>query len=123
MRKIIGIVLFSNILAMPTFAFENYIISSESPVVSIENKTPTVFDVKPLTTLMNERDTMIFQALKEGDGEFVVNTEDGKSSVVKVNIKKDVTTFKTNSNLECIILDDIPEEYELDLPPEVKWNR
>jgi len=124
MRKLAGSVLIALISMMPCFALENCIITSSNPVVFVENKSPRNFTVKILDTIMNERDTLILQALSVGEGEFTLKTENGKVSKFRVVIKGDVTEISTeSSSFEYFVLDDIPEEYELDLPPEVKWNK
>ncbi len=124
MRKLAGSVLIALISMMPCFALENCIITSSNPVVFVENKNPRNFTVKILDTIMNERDTLILQALSVGEGEFTLKTENGKVSKFRVVIKGDVTEISTeSSSFEYFVLDDIPEEYELDLPPEVKWNK
>ena len=124
MYRLVGSVLISLISIMPCLALENCIITSPSPVVSVENKTPRNFTVKILDTIMNERDTLILQVLSVGDGEFTLKTEDGKVSKFRVEVKDDKTEISTTASaFEYFVLDDIPEEYDLDLPPEVKWNK
>ena len=98
------------------FSFENYIITSENKITNVENKTPDIIDVKILTTIMNEKNTVIVECKKAGKGEFVL-TSRGMLDKFTVNSSEEKSTIVYPKGYFCHVLDKAPGVYELDPPP------
>ena len=114
MKKLI---LICTLLTAPAaFGLENYVITSNNTITNIENNTPDIIEVHEMTTIMNEKNTVIVECKKEGKGKFSL-TSDGKKNEFEMNISKNKTELKTSGNYTCYILDTAPEVFELDPPP------
>ncbi len=110
-------------LVQPAFAYEDFIISIGDTVAQIKNKNPELIDIQILTTLMNERDTIVVSSKKEGTGYFSIILENGRISNFKVDINEKNSEIQSKDKYNIFKIDDIAKEMELDLPPEVEWNK
>lgn len=122
MKKTLGFVL-ALTLIQPAFAYEDFIISIGDTVAQIKNKNPELIDIQILTTLMNERDTIVVSSKKEGTGYFSIILENGRISNFKVDINEKNSEIQSKDKYNIFKIDDIAKEMELDLPPEVEWNK
>lgn len=122
MKKLLGFVL-ALTLIQPAFAYEDFIISIGDTVAQIKNKNPELIDIQILTTLMNERDTIVVSSKNEGTGYFSIILENGRISNFKVDINEKNTEIQSKDKYNIFKIDDIAKEMELDLPPEVEWNK
>ena len=130
MKKFFGILLGLNCI-LPSFAYDDFVISIGDTVSQIKNKTPDIIDVQTITTLLNERDTIIVTSKKEGKGQFCVILENGQISDFTVRVSNTNSEIKTNKNYEIFKIDEYSEEkanseelnFEIDLPPGVEWNK
>ncbi len=103
-------------IAPAAFGFENYVITSDNAITAIDNNTPDIIEIHEMTTIMNEKNTIIVECKKEGKGKFTL-TSNGKKSEFDMNITKNKTELKTSGNYTCYILDTAPGVFELDEPP------
>ena len=101
------------------FAYENLLISGLDTVAQIKNHTPEIISVETLTTIMNTRDTVLVEAKKEGNGEFTLVFETGKTANIKLKITKEQTQVTTKKSFDIFVIDDYAKEVEIDLPPGV----
>ena len=122
MKKLLGFVL-ALTLIQPAFAYEDFIISIGDTVAQIKNKNPELIDIQILTTLMNERDTIVVSSKKEGTGYFSIILENGRISNFKVDINEKNSEIQSKDKYNIFKIDDFAKEMELDLPPEVEWNK
>ena len=114
MKKLL--LIFCLAAAPAVFGFENYIITSDKTITTIENKTPDIINIREITTIMNEKNTVIVECQKEGKGKFVL-TSGGEKSEFSMNITKNKTELKTSGDYSCYILDTAPGVFEIDPPP------
>ena len=132
MKKFWGLVLALNIIS-PSFAYDDFIISIGDTIAQVKNKSPQIINVDIVTTIRNERDTIIVTTLSEGKGSFSVILENGQVSDFTVSVSKDNSIVKSNKEYEINKLDEFKNEnigektqeldFELDLPPGVEWNK
>ena len=87
-------------------------------------------DVEIVTTLLNERNTIVVTSKNEGRGEFCIILENGQISDFVVTIDDVESKIKTNKNYEIFTIDSVSKiettdelDFELDLPPGVEWNK
>lgn len=119
MKKILGI-LFCYTIALQTFAYDDLIISCGDTIAQIKNRTPNIVTVETLTTIMNERDTILVDVLKEGTADFTLIFETGQIADFKLNIdEKSTKITKQTKDFEVFVIDDYAKEIEIDLPPGV----
>lgn len=88
---------------------ENYILLSNEPITKVECVNSGVISVKPLTSLMNEKKTLLISPLKNGTGEFSIKLK-YRTLNYKAIVKDGKIEFKGNSFLKIV---------PLDLPPEI----
>lgn len=88
---------------------ENYILLSNEPITKVECINPSVISVKPLTSLMNEKKTLLILPLKNGIGEFSIKLK-YRTLNYKAIVKDGKIEFKGNNFLKIV---------PLDLPPEI----
>lgn len=129
MKKILGVLLAINFI-LPAFAYDDFVVSVGDTIAQIKNKTPNIIDVEVVTTLLNERNTIVVTSKKEGRGEFCIILENGQISDFVVTIDDVESKIKTNKNYEIFTIDSVSKiettdelDFELDLPPGVEWNK
>ena len=124
--KLLKILTVFFIFSAPAFAFEDYIITNNSKLTDIRIENHDVIDVFPLTTVMNEKNTLIVHPLKTGRSNFSVLKNNKNIILFSVKVDNEKTTILPVDGFEIFKLDTPPDfyEYELDLPPisEFKWN-
>ena len=103
------------IISPIVYGYDDYFITSENPITKIENKTPNIISVKEVTTLMNDRNIIIIEIKKEGNGIFNLTSND-KQSEIKITIKDNKVQISP-SQYNYYILDKAPGVFELDPPP------
>ncbi len=103
------------IISPIVYGYDDYFITSENPITKIENKTPNIISVKEVTTLMNDRNIIIIEIKKEGNGIFNL-TSNGKQSEIKITIKDNKVKISP-SDYNYYTLDKAPGVFELDPPP------
>lgn len=132
MKKFWGLVLALNIIS-PSFAYDDFIISIGDTIAQVKNKSPQIIKVDIVTTIRNERDTIIVTSLSEGKGNFSIILENGQVSDFTVSVSKDKSIIKSNKEYKINQLDEFKNvgeeketqefDFELDLPPGVEWNK
>ena len=112
----IAAILFMN---STVFAYEDCIISTKGKLTDISIEHNDKIDVFPLTTIMNEKNTLILHPLKSGSTRFCV-LKDGKDKIMfNVKVETDKTTVEPVEGFDILTVDCPPDlyEYELDEPP------
>ena len=101
-------------------AFEDSIITTNGKLSNIKIEDNTIIEIYPLITIMNEKNTIIVQPLKEGFTTFTVMKNGKQEYKFEVNVNKKNTQISNNEDFEILSLDIPPqEELEfLDFPPE-----
>ena len=84
MKKLLLTIL---LLTTPAFAFEDYMIISNSAVKSVDVQDESVLEAKILFTIDNERKVLIISPKKVGNTKIQVQTDDGQKNL-KVTVKE-----------------------------------
>lgn len=108
MKKFLLLLLIA-IIPLQAFAFEDYIITSDSPVKSVFSSDDSIVTALPFFTIDNNKDTILVKAKKEGAAEITVSLED-KYVVVKARVEADKTTLECEDEQLAIFPLDIPDE-------------
>ncbi len=107
------------ILVSPVWAFEDCLVTTSGKLTDISIEDHTVINVCPLITIMNEKNTLLVQPLKEGQTRFCI-LKNGKDKVMfNVKVEQNKTTIDDVEGFDILSIDKPPieEEFELDLPP------
>lgn len=88
---------------------ENYIMLSNESITAVDCSNPDVISVKPLSTLMNDKKTIIISPLKDGTAEFKVKLKH-RTLCYKAVVKDCKIDFNGNRVIKIV---------PLDLPPEI----
>ena len=107
---------------LPSFAFEDCLISNTKKLSDIRIENNEIIDVFPLITIMNDKNTIIVHPLKEGSTRFSV-LQDNKNIIlfsVKVDSEKTIIDEVEDFSIMAIDSPPVPFEYELDTPP---WTK
>lgn len=118
------LVLFAlSMLSLPTFAFEDYIITTDGMLTDIKIQHNDIINVYPLITVDNNKNTLIIEPLRAGESKFSVikNNKDKYLFNVKVTEgKTDVEVVEGFGVLSIDVPPNLYEEYfDIDEPPEV----
>lgn len=106
-------------LSLKVFAFEDYIVISKKPVKSVISSNPEVVLANVLTTLMNEKDTVIVRSVGKGKAVLTFDFYGDKTDVlVDVKDKETKVKLKDSGILEFMNIDAPPEL--VDVPPSMK---
>lgn len=87
---------------------ENYIMMSNESILSVDCSNCGVVAVKPLTTIMNDKKTIIITPIKDGTAEFKVKLKN-RTLTYKAVVKDGKIDFTGNRVIKIV---------PLDLPPE-----
>lgn len=110
MKKFVLILL---ILLVPqSYAFEDYIITSEIPVKLVESGDESIVQVVPVFTIDNSKKNIMVKALKEGKTFITIETD--KFEQINVEITEDKTILSPVEGLEYLLFD-VPS-----LPPSIR---
>ena len=123
MKKYI-ILLALSMLSLPTFAFEDYIITTDGKLTDIKIQHNDIINVYPLITVDNEKNTLVIEPLKVGETKFTVLKNNKDNYLFNVNVTEDKTTVEVVEGFGILAIDAPPNLYEeyfdLDEPPEPK---
>jgi len=98
------------------FAFDNYLLHTDKPVVKIVSSDSSIITANVLVTIMNEKDTVIITPKHVGKAVLTFYFKD-ETIEIPVNVKKMRTVFKKNPKLNFIKIDTPPQLFQIDLPP------
>jgi len=98
------------------FAFDNYLVHTEKPVVKIVSTDSNVIIANILVTIMNEKDTVIVTPRQQGKAVLIFYFKD-ETIEIPVKVRKTRTNFKKNPKLDFIKIDAPPQLFQIDLPP------
>jgi len=119
MKKSLIIFAISILTIIPSFAFEDGLITTDKKLTDIRIEDNTIIDVIPLYTIMNEKNTLIVHPLKTGSTRFSV-LKGGKEIVLfNVKVTNDETIIDPVKGFDVFQIDCPPNfyEFELDIPP------
>ena len=115
------ILIFSIFLTtLSAHAYEDCIITSDGKLTDIKIQDPSVVNIYPVVTVMNEKNTFIIHPLKEGKTSVCVLKEGSNIIDFEVSVKGDETVVEEVDGLEFLTLDEPETPFELDTPPSVK---
>ncbi|MFI3299953.1 MAG: hypothetical protein R3Y28_00890 [Candidatus Gastranaerophilales bacterium] len=106
MKKIVFIL--ALIIGLRVEAFQDYVISSELPVLGVFSEDSDIVDLKPITTIDNEKKFIVMKVKSEGKVVIHIKTED-KNNKFSLNIKSDGVHFRKKKGFVF---------NKIDLPPE-----
>ncbi|MCQ2753506.1 MAG: hypothetical protein MJ231_00485 [bacterium] len=120
MAKVLFMCLFFVFGFLPSYAFEDCIVTADGKLTDISIDDNTIIDVYPLITIMGEKHTLMVHPLKMGSTHFSVL----KDKKTKINLKVDVTDVLTriecdDKNVEIQTMDIPPatDNFRIDVPP------
>lgn len=85
-------------------AFEDYILTSDKPVISVSSSDESILSVLPFFTIDNNKDTIIVKAKNEGDAQITIKRYD-KNIIVKVKITSEKIIFTSGDDVAFFPLD------------------
>lgn len=118
MKKTVVILLFLILSLAPTFAFEDFIITTDGKLTNIIVQDKNIVEVSPLITIMNERNTLLVQPKQIGETNFTVTKNNIEKVCFNIKISNEETKIGEVDGFEIFRLDNPPEMFELDSPPE-----
>ena len=86
------------LIPLQACAFEDYILTSDKPVISVSSSDESVISVLPFFTIDNNKDTIIVKAKKEGDAEITIKRYD-KDVSVKVRVTPEKIIFTSGDDV------------------------
>lgn len=107
-------------LALPTLAFEDYIITTKGKLTDISIEDNTIVDIYPLITIMNDKNTLMVSPLKTGKTRFCVLKNNKEKIMFQIEVLKNKTIIQEVKGFEILSLDKPIEEIEIDKPPLLK---
>ena len=102
---------------LQTYAFEDFIVTTDHKIVSIETEDKTMLDVYPITTIMNKKNTIFFHPIKEGETKVHLKNEKEKEFIFNIIVSSETASIENVEGFEIISIDNPPEAFEIDLPP------
>ena len=106
------------LLMSPAFAYENYIIITDTPYSRVNAVNEDILRAKPIYTLYNSKNIITVVPVKEGKTK--INIEYfGKKTSVDVTVAKDKTVIKPHDGMNYYSLDVPPGGIELPKPPKM----
>ncbi len=120
MKKIILTTLIF-LTALQAQAFEDFILSTDGKVSNIKIEDPSVVNINPLTTILNEKNTLFIIPQKTGETSFSLQKE-GEVFSFNIKIDENETLINEIEGFELISLDTHPVilDCEIDAPPVYK---
>ena len=116
--------LLSFLITLPVLAYEDCIITTNGKLTDIKIQHNDIVDVFPLTTIMNDKNTLIIHPLKDGATKFTVIKNNKDKFLFSVKVTDEQTEINANEGFEVITIDCPPGAYEyyfnLDEPPETE---
>ena len=118
------LVLFAlSMLSLPTFAFEDYIITTDGMLTDIKIQHNDIINVYPLITVDNNKNTLIIEPLRAGESKFSVIKNNKDKYLFNVKVTEEKTDVEVVEGFGVLSIDVPPNLYEeyfdLDEPPEV----
>lgn len=121
MKKFVITLIAILLIQIPSFAFEDCIISSRAKMSNIKIEYNDIIDVYPIVTLMNEKNILIVHPLKEGKTRFIVTKGKKDTAFFNVTVKANETVIEHAEGFEVYKIDAPPTgeepEFNLDEPP------
>lgn len=125
MKKLLFLLALIFIQNLQAIALEDCIVTTNGQLTDIQIENNTIIDVYPLITVLNEKNTLIVHPLKTGITCFTVRKNLKEKVLFHVKITETETLIKEVEGFEILTLDSPPakEEFELDLPPNIKGGK
>ena len=118
--KIIHLILVIQIIfCIPSFAYEDCLVTTNGKLTEIRIQDHEIIDVYPLITVMNDKNTIIVHPLKTGNTQFSVLKNNKNIVLFNVKVKEESTIIDEVEGFDILTIDGPPQvyEYELDFPP------
>lgn len=122
MKKYILTIL-SLLFIIPTFAYEDCIVTTNGKLTEIKIQNNSVIDVFPLITILNDKNTLIVHPLKTGKTKFSVVKNKKDKYTFNVEVSSESTSISNVEGFDILTIDcpysKKPEtvEIEIDEPP------
>jgi len=101
------------------FAFDNYLLHTDKPVLKITSSDSSIVTANVLVTIMNEKDTVIITPKNVGKAVLTFCFKD-ETIEIPVSVRKIKTVFKKHPKFNFIKIDAPPQLFQIDLPPRVE---
>ena len=114
MKKILLTILLAT---APAYAFEEYMIISNSAVKSVAVQNQEILEAKPVFTIDNQKKIILITPLKEGKTKLNINLIDNNKETLDIKIENGKTHIKQNKKFNYFTIDIPPENLLVPLPP------
>lgn len=112
------------LLSLPAFAFEDYMMISNTPVKSVSVQNPEILDVSVLYTIDNQKKNIIITPKKVGKTKINIGlSEQAGLKNVDVKITEKKTFINAPIDFNLFILDSPPVSYDIPKPPKLKEGK
>ena len=115
-KLLISLILLSNL--QMAHAFEDCLIVSDAKLSDISIEHNDIIDVCPIFTIMNEKNTLLLHPLKQGETRFCVLKNNKDKIMFNVQVTEEETKIEGIEGFEILSIDEPPEGWDLDLPPQ-----
>ena len=112
LRHFITLLIVSHLISLPTWSYEDCIITTNGKLSNIKIQHNDIIDVFPLITILNDKNTLIVHPLKEGETKFTVIKNNKDKFLFDVKVKENVTILKDVEGFELFTIDAPPNAYE-----------
>ena len=120
MKKYILTIL-SIFFILPSFSFEDCIVTTNGKLTDIKIQNNTVIDVFPLITILNDKNTLIVHPIKTGKTKFSVQKNKKEKVTFSVDVTPETTTISDAEGFDILTIDcpyaNKQEVVEIDAPP------
>lgn len=111
-----------SLIILPAQAFQDCVITTDGKLSDISIEHNDIIDVYPMFTIMNEKNTLFVQPLKEGNTRLCVLKNNKNIVMFDVEVKPNETIISDEEGFEILSIDTPPEmandeDFELDSPP------
>lgn len=120
MKKIFLISLIS-CFSLQTYAFEDLVLTTDGKINNIKIENNSILDIQPLTTILNEKNTLFIIPKNIGETSFTLSKNE-ESFVFNIKIEKENTIINNIDGFEIVSLDTHPIilDCDIDMPPIIK---
>ena len=112
LRHFITLLIVSHLISLPTWSYEDCIITTNGKLSDIKIQHNDIIDVFPLITILNDKNTLIVHPLKEGETKFTVIKNNKDKFLFDVKVKENETILKDVEGFELFTIDAPPNAYE-----------
>ena len=108
---------------LQAYALEDLVVFTNGKITDIKVQNKDIISVEPLVTITNDKNTLFVNALKTGETQISLLKESVETVKLNVKVTDKKTVIDSISGFSVISLDMPPVILELDLPPELNFEK